>query len=148
MSVYVADANFLLRLVDKPHVHHRVARAALGVLRGRGDEIVLVAQSLFEFYVVATRPGTARGGLGLSPIDALRWMRVFRSLFRLLPENPLFAEWERLISTYGTMGLPAHDARYLAAIAGQKIDFILTFNSADFNRYAPEGITPIDPQNV
>ncbi len=116
MSVYVADSNFVLRLVDKSHPHHSIARAALGTLRGRGDEIVVVAQTLFEFYVVATRPGAARGGLGFTSIEAQRHLRAFGALFRLLPENPLFGEWARLIATYGTMGLPAHDARYIAAI--------------------------------
>jgi predicted nucleic acid-binding protein len=66
----------------------------------------------------------------------------------LLPEVPLFSEWHRLVTTYETQGLTAHDARYLAAIKGQGINHILTFNSSDFNRYAPEGITPIDPANV
>lgn len=146
--VYVADANFLLRLVDKAHPHHKVARAALGILRGRGDEIVIVAQSLFEFYVVATRPSTSRGGFGYTPTEASRRLTTFQALFRLLPEIPLFPQWQRLVTNYGTQGLPAHDARYIAAIAGQRVDHILTFNIADFNRYASEGITPVHPSNV
>ena len=148
MALYVADANFLLRLVERAHPHHPIARTALGTLHQRRDEIVIVAQSLFEFYVVATRPGTARGGLGFTPTEAARQLKAFERLFRFLPEQPLYPTWARLVSTYGTQGLPAHDARYIAAIEGQGVDHILTFNGKDFARYAPEGITPIDPANV
>jgi predicted nucleic acid-binding protein len=76
-TTYVADANFLLRLIDKAHPHHVIARSALGTLRGRGEEIVIVAQSLFEFYVVATRPSTSRGGFGFTPIEAGRRLTAF-----------------------------------------------------------------------
>jgi len=146
--VFVADANFLLRLIDTPHVHHASAQRCLATLRGRGDEIRLVAQSLFEFYAVAARPSTARGGLALTSAEAARWMRAFTTLFPLEPETPLLANWQRVVFTYATPGRDAHDARYVAAMLSLGHTHILTFNTQDFLPFAPEGIVAVDPQTV
>ncbi len=145
---YIADANFVLRLIDKASAHHTIARGSLAKIQGRGDTITLAPQSLFEFYAVATRPKIARGGLGLSPTDAARWMRVFQSLFELLPELPIFAHWERLVATYQTSGAASHDARYVALMLAHGLTHILTFNGSDFTRYTPEGIVVVDPQTI
>lgn len=147
-TAFVADANFLLRLVQPSHAHHGAAARAARVLIGRGDSIVLLTQSLFEVYAVATRPGSARDGLGLSPSDGKALLDGFARTYPLQSEAPIFAEWERLVSTYGTSGKASHDARYVALMLVLGLTHILTFNGGDFIRYAPEGITVVDPQNV
>ena len=42
-------------------------------------------------------------------------------------------------------GVQVHDARLVAAMVSHGVRHILTFNTADFNRYAPEGIIAVDP---
>ncbi|MGI8756112.1 MAG: type II toxin-antitoxin system VapC family toxin [Acidimicrobiales bacterium] len=141
------DANILLRLIEMSHPHHIAARTALKVLRARADRCVVVAQSLNEFWVVATRP-TANNGLGKTPAQAAAWLSFFERQFPILPELPLHAEWKRLVTTYGTRGLPAHDARLVAAMKVHGISHLLTFKGKDFARYQTgENIILVDPQS-
>lgn len=147
-KAYIVDANLLLRIVDTASSHHPIAIRAFRTLRARGDELIVPAQALHEFYVVATRPSSTRGGLGISPQQALRWLRVFHTLLRVLPESPLLAEWEQLLSRTRTVGLNAHDARYIAAMKVAGLSHILTFNGKDFHRYAEEGIVVVDPASI
>ncbi len=50
--------------------------------------------------------------------------------------------------TYGVSGVQVHDARLVAAMISHGATHILTFNTADFARYAPEGIMAVDPATV
>jgi hypothetical protein len=45
-------------------------------------------------------------------------------------------------------GVQVHDARLVAAMKIHRVSHILTFNTDDFVRYAPEGITAVDPATV
>jgi predicted nucleic acid-binding protein len=49
---------------------------------------------------------------------------------------------------YGVSGVQAYDARLVAAMIVHHVMHILTFNTADFARYAPEGIVAVDPTTV
>lgn len=113
-----------------------------------GDQIVIVPQSLYEFYAVATRPNTARDGLGLSPNHCKSLIDSFKKAYTLYAEVPIFYEWERLVTTYQTKGAVSHDTRYVAFMLVHGLTHILTFNTSDFNRYAPEGITAVDPASI
>ena len=50
--------------------------------------------------------------------------------------------------TYGVSGVQVHDARLVAAIISHGATHILTFDTVDFARYAPEGIVAVDPAAV
>jgi predicted nucleic acid-binding protein len=148
--IYLLDANLLLRLVEPTHHHHAPATEAVRLLRAQGVELRTASQSFYEFWTVATRPGTSRGGLGFSPSDASRAVNRFEALFPLLPDVPLYIEWKRLVSMWGVSGKESHDARLVAAMLKGGIHHILTFNGKDFARYAApasqgEGITVVDP---
>jgi hypothetical protein len=66
-----------------------------------------------------------------------------------LPDAPsLYPEWRRLVVAYGVSGVQVHDARLVAAMNASRLTHILTFNTVDFARYAPEGIIAIDPAGV
>jgi len=148
--IYLLDANLLLRLVEPTHHHHASATEAVRLLRAQGVELRTAPQSFYEFWTVATRPGTSRGGLGFSPSDATRAINRFEGLFPPLPDVPLYVEWKRLVSAYGVSGKESHDARLVAAMLTGGISHILTFNGKDFARYAlpapqGEGITVVDP---
>jgi predicted nucleic acid-binding protein len=139
----VLDANILLRAADRAALQHADAEFAVRKLVRRGDEPVLFSQSVYEFWVVATRP-LAVNGLGLSPADADLWLDIFLVRFPLLENKPgTFAEWRQLVTTHSISGKPAHDARYVAAMNTCGITHILTFNVGDFTRFP--GITALDP---
>jgi predicted nucleic acid-binding protein len=142
----VLDSNLMLRSVQPAHPSHTTARQATSALLARGDELCLVPQNFYEFWVVATRP-VAQNGLGLSAASVVAELARFRALFTLLPDVPaILPEWERLVSTHAVIGKQAHDARFVAAMSVHGVDHILTFNVGDFARYP--GITVLDPATV
>ena len=58
-------------------------------------------------------------------------------VFELIPDSPeCYREWEKLAAQYSVRGKQAHDANLVAAMLAHGIEAILTFNQADFVRYA------------
>ena len=141
------DTNVLTRLVQPAHRHHPIAAAAVPLLQQRGQELCIVPQNLYEFWVVATRPVTANGGLGMAPSTARTMLDHFETLFVLRPDTPeVYPRWKALVTTHSTSGKAAHDARLVAAMQAHAVDQILTFNTGDFSRYP--GITALDPASI
>lgn len=145
MNVLV-DANILLRLAEPGHPMYPPAQAAAAVLKGRGDVLCVVPQVLYEFWVVATRPLSANGGLGRTPAAVDREVDVILSGFPLYPDTPaVFPGWRSLVATHAVSGKPAHDARLVAAMQVHGVTHLLTFNGADFARFP---VTALDPAAV
>src|SRR6267142_7094213 len=131
----LVDSGILLRLVNRSDVQHASVRAALRLLRQRGDSLVTAAQNMAEFWNVCTRPASARGGYGLSLAEAAHRLRLLERLFPLLPDTPAaHAIWKHLLVAHGVMGVQVHDARLAALMTAQGVRHILTFNTADFTR--------------
>ena len=146
--VYRVDTNVLLRLVDRRDARHAEVRTAMRGLRADGHDLRAAAQNFAEFWNVATRP-TAQNGFGLSPADADRLLRIAERLFPLVPDAvAAYAHWRRLVVTYSITGVQVHDARLIATMIVYGITRVLTYDTADFARYVPEGIEPVDPANV
>jgi hypothetical protein len=144
--IVVLDANVLLRFADPTAAQHPAAVAALSVLRVQGDSLRTLPQSLYEFWVVATRP-VANNGLGLSVTECEQTLAQIEILFPLLADPPaLFAEWRILVISHACHGKVAHDARYVAALRALGLTHLLSFNVADFARFP--GITVLDPAAV
>lgn len=145
MSVLL-DSNILARLAQHTHPMHATARDAVAALQRGGQALFIVPQNLYEFWVVATRP-VAANGLGFTAPQAAAELARLEALFPLLPETPvILAEWRRLVAAYGVLGKNAHDARLVAAMLAHGLTHLLTFNVADFTRFA--GITILDPSTV
>ncbi len=145
MKVLV-DTNLLARLAQPAHPHHGLAVRSIDALDRLGEDLCVVPQVLYEFWVVATRPVTANG-LGLSVPEALAELAKIRGLFTLLPDGPaLYPEWERLVAVHQVSGKNGHDARLVAAMAVHGVTHLLTFNTADFARFP--GVTGLDPAAV
>jgi predicted nucleic acid-binding protein len=144
MAVLV-DTNVLLRLLQPRNPQAPIAERAVDSLRRRGEILCLASQNLVEFWAVATRQLT-ENGLGLTIEQAAAELNALRLFFTLLPEAPLQAEWERLITNYRVSGKTTHDARLVAAMLVHGMDSILTFNQQDFLRFG--GITVLDPATV
>jgi predicted nucleic acid-binding protein len=140
------DTNILSRMAQPGHIQHQTALDATTALRFQGDVLCLVPQVLYEFWVVAMRPA-AVNGLGLPAAMVAAEPSRLKSIFPLLADTPaVFAEWERLVTTHFITGKSAHDARLVAAMTVHGLTRLLTFNTADFARYA--AVTAVDPAVV
>jgi predicted nucleic acid-binding protein len=140
------DTNMLIRLLNPADAQHAVARQATNRLLLGGDELVLVSQTLYEFWVVATRPAN-QNGYGLSAAAATAELVSLHQQFTILDDTPqVRPEWERLVTTYGVVGKTGHDARFVAAMLVHGLTHILTFNVRHFARFP--GITILEPAAV
>ena len=71
----VVDTNVLLRQLEPELDHHRAAIAATMHLIESGETLYVAAQSIAEFWSVATRPAAQNGlgfGCSLSGIGGCR----------------------------------------------------------------------------
>jgi predicted nucleic acid-binding protein len=137
------DSNILLRLAQPLHPHHPIARNAVATLHDRGALLCMVPQTVYEFWVVATRP-LAANGLELAVSDSQTEVARFKRMFPLLPDQgSLFAEWEQIVYSSQVSGRQAHDARLVAAMRTHGLTELLTFNGSDFRRFP--GVTVLDP---
>jgi predicted nucleic acid-binding protein len=140
------DTNMVARCAQPTHPLCQPATDALTRLRYQGEQLCLVPQNFYEFWVVATRP-TAQNGLGFTIAQAQAEMIRLRSLFTVLDDTPaVFPEWERLVVAHQVSGKNAHDARLVAALRVHGVTQLLTFNKADFQRYP--GVTVVSPQDI
>ncbi|MGE0883237.1 MAG: type II toxin-antitoxin system VapC family toxin [Blastocatellales bacterium] len=145
--IYFADTNILLRFLNRADPNYTATRAAVRILKSRGDGVVTAAQNLAEFWNTLTRPASARSGYGLSTVDAEFRLRYIERHFSLLPDSPLaYAEWRRLVTTSGVSGVQVHDARIAALMKTYQVTHIITLNKRDFLRYS--GIIPLRPQEI
>ena len=140
------DTNVLLRYTKPTDPAHHTVIAAIAALQAAGEDLGVVPQNLYEFWVVATRP-LANNGHGLTVPECQRLTAGIKAAFLFLPDRPtLFDEWEALVAAYHCHGKVAHDARLVAAMRTHGITHLLTFNVGDFARYP--GITVLDPAAV
>jgi predicted nucleic acid-binding protein len=142
MAVLI-DTNVLLRGLQPDNPSLFITLRAIDSLRESGETMSVAVQNIIEFWVVATRP-LRHNGLELGVVRAAREISGFKKLFGVLPETAqILPEWERLVTAYGVSGKNAHDARLVAAMLVNRVDKILTFNTADFTRFRE--IQVLDP---
>jgi predicted nucleic acid-binding protein len=139
----LVDTNVLGRLCHANDPFRKISIDALRHCRRLQDPMVIVPQTLYEFWVTATRP-RAVNGLEMSFDRASRWLQHFQNAFQVLRDPArLFDEWQAIVQSHQTLGKKAHDARLVAAMRLHGVRSILTFNVSDFTRY---DITIVDPQ--
>ena len=142
----LVDTNVVLRVVEPRHPQHGQAVASLRAVRLAGNDLAIVPQVHYEFWVVATRP-VAQNGLGKSTAEAeAELQKLGPPLFRLLrDERAIYGSWRELVTQHDVQGKQAHDARLVAAMQRHGLTHLLTFNQADFQRYS--GIELLDPRS-
>ena len=147
--IYLADTNVMLRLLrGRTDPQYPVVRSAIVKLEANGDEIRTTSQYFIECWNVLTRP-VNRNGFGLTPQKADGLLQVAETTFSLLPaSSATYPQWRRLVAQFGVSGVQVHDAHLVATMLAHNITHILTFNTSDFARYAPEGIVAVDPASV
>lgn len=132
---YLVDTNILIRICDRSSLDHAACRDALVELLRRDEPCHSCAQTLIEFWVVATRPREANG-LGLTSAEARADLIDFQQLLPCLPEPPdLIARWQHLVIGYDVRGRRAYDARLVALMQAHGLTRVLTLNVADFTLY-------------
>ncbi len=143
----LVDTNVLLRIAQPGHPHRQVALDAIESLRVRDAEnFAICPQSLYEMYVVCSRPVSANG-LGMTPQRAHAEIDGVRALFQVLPEtSQVYPTWQGLIAKYAPAGKRAHDARLVALMIEHHIPRLLTFNDVDFAQFVE--IAALNPFDV
>jgi predicted nucleic acid-binding protein len=130
------DTNLLLRAVNNDDPQVKIARRAIKALFRRGEKIVISPQVIYVFWVVATRP-VGGNGLGFTTKGAVSAIKRWTNVMEIADdESGIRSIWFDLVQRYQVSGKPAHDARLVAAMIKHGIDRLLTFNDADFKRYA------------
>lgn len=143
MKVVALDTNVVLRLVHSAAPEHTACQQAVLDLAGQGCRIVVPAQVVIEFWVVATRP-TKVNGLGWSPTTTREKIDQLLALVQVLPDpHDVFRIWLDVVTTLGVSGKRAHDARISATLRANGVRHLLTLNDADFSSF-PD-IAPINP---
>ena len=145
MSTLV-DTNVLLRQLEPEHDHHRAAIAATMHLIESGETLYVAAQSIAEFWSVATRPA-AQNWLGFGVASAASAAAEIERTFEVLlsDEAIVYQHWKRLIVERRVTGRRVFDARLVAVMLAHGVARLLTFNGADF---AGLGVMVIDPHAV
>jgi len=109
------------------------------------EDLYIASQNCIEFWNVATRP-VESNGLGQTIEVADRVLKRFEQVFSRLPEPvEVYDRWRELVVRFGVSGVKVHDARLVALMLANDIFRILTFNSADFQRFGELGIHAVEP---
>jgi predicted nucleic acid-binding protein len=128
----LVDTSVLIEATDEARSAHMVARTFIE----RGARLVLSAQVIREFLVVATRPVSANG-LGMRLADALDNVREFRRIIGLLPEErPILPTLLSLLGDTPCQGKGIHDAHLVATAVAHRVRTIATLNAGDFLAFA------------
>ncbi len=132
----LVDTNVLLRSVQPSHPLCPQATQAVSRLIRRDGGIFYCSQNIAEFWNVATRPSD-KNGLGLSHEEALREVAGIERSLTLLPDVPaIYSAWKRIVDDHRVQGVKVYDARLVAIMSVYLVESVLTFNTADFNRYS------------
>lgn len=147
MLTILVDTGVLLRAFDRSSPVQKTIFRALRKRWNQGDRFVTSHQNIAEFWNVATRPASARGGFGLSVDETLKRVQTIEKLGMVLPfTNACYAVWRQLLVTHSITGVSVHDARIAATMKTHGIAHLLTLNEADFQRYS--GLTVWTPDSI
>jgi predicted nucleic acid-binding protein len=136
----LVDTNVFLDATNESRPHHQAARSLIE----QRENIVISAQIVREYLVVATRP-VAVNGFGMDLPSAMQNMAEFRRIARLLPEEkPILPQFLKLIRQVPVQGKTLHDAFLVATMLVQGVGILITSNAEDFTRFG-QMITIVGP---
>ena len=130
----VVDTNVLVYFSAEASPSHLRARIALEKMRAT-EPIAVTRQILREFLAATTRPQS--WGNALAMADALRSTDEFGRRFAILEDGPLvWSHLKVLASRFAFGGKQVHDTNIVATMLAHGERRLLTFNIADFRRFA------------
>ena len=129
------DTNVLVnaRFIEAPD--HEAARASLESAIEKPEALRISRQILREYLAVVTRPQA--WPVAISRDEALDDLNRFAAAFEVLEDRPVVTD--RLIALCRQTpvgGKQIHDANIVATMLAYGERRLLTFNTADFRRYA------------
>jgi len=129
------DTNVLVYVSRPSAAQHGVAQAALTRLEGEGSALWVSMQVLREYLAAVTRPQLTSPGLPMT--TAIADVRRFQAVFDVAEERPgVLDRLLDLLAAHQTSGRQVHDANIVATMLEHGIRRLLTFNVADFRRFA------------
>jgi predicted nucleic acid-binding protein len=129
------DTNVLVYATRPSAAQHVSAQAALSRLEGEGSSLWVSAQVLREYLAAVTRPQTTAPALPMA--TAITDVRNFRAAFDVAEEHPsVLDRLIDLLAVHRGSGRQVHDANIVATMLENGIRRLLTFNAADFRRFA------------
>ncbi len=135
MSILL-DTSVLVALKGVNADKQLQVQQAIRLLDAKGWQLCIAPQILMEYWSVATRPASARGGLGLTISEANEDVAAFVQRFHLLLETEsLFPTWWGIVRDYDVSGRQVWDARIAALMRQHNVLHLLTFNVGDFRRF-------------
>lgn len=137
-----ADTNTLVYANQELAEFHERAQTRLREIEEEGASVWISRQVLREYLAVVTRPHGR--GAALPMAVAISRVRRFESLFIVAEDGPDVTErLLHLLATFPTAGKQVHDANIVATMLAHGIPRLLTFNTADFRRFA--GLIRLEP---
>lgn len=136
------DTNVIARAAQPSLPEWPMIESSLSDLIIQKATLCIVPQTIYEFWVVATRPAS-HNGFGLAPNDAKSLIDSTLDQFTLLrDERGVFDFWSDLVTVHQVSGKGAHDGRLVAAMQRHSIANLVTFNETDFKRFPINVLTP------
>jgi predicted nucleic acid-binding protein len=131
-----ADTNVLVHASVPGAPDRARARTALAIHADAGERLWISRQILREFMAVVTRPQTS--AQAKTPAEGALAAIALAGEFEILEDGP--AVWDKLVELCGRFafgGRQVHDANIVATMLAHGERRLLTFNAADFRRFAP-----------
>jgi predicted nucleic acid-binding protein len=136
------DTNVLVYANQELAEFHQRAGARLGELDQAGTPPWVSRQILREYLAVVTRQH-GRGAALPTPVAVGR-VRQFEGLFSVAEDGPEVTKaLLDLLARFPTAGRQVHDTNIVATMLAHGIPRLLTFNTADFKRFA--GLIRLEP---
>ena len=140
----LVDTSVVARRTQSGSTQYPAAERSLTCLFMHGVRLYLAEQTLYEFWVVATRP-PGDNGFGYTTNEAAVAIRNLQNAYTILRSESYYDEWYDLVIRYHVSGKAAHDARFVALMLTCGLTYLLTFNINHFVRYSE--IVVINPED-
>lgn len=129
------DTNLLVYATQAGSGHHAAAQTLLHNPELAGIPLWISDQILREFLAAVTRP---QPGIPPMPMTlAVEQAKFFSQRFWIAVDGPdVRAHLLTLLTAYPVAGRQVHDANIVATMLANGITRLLTFNVADFRRFA------------
>ena len=129
------DTNVLVYATQAGSAHHAVAQTLLHTPESAGIPLWISDQILREFLAAVTRPQPNVPPMPMAL--AVEQAKFFSQRFWIAVDGPAVrTQLLALLNTYPTAGRQVHDANIVATMLANGIPHLLTFNVADFRRFA------------
>jgi predicted nucleic acid-binding protein len=129
------DTNVLVYATQASSTQHAVAQTLLHTPEAAGIPPWISDQILREFLAAVTRPQPVLPPMPMAL--AIEQAKFFSQRFWIAVDGPAVrTQLLALLGTYPTAGRQVHDANIVATMLANGITRLLTFNVADFRRFA------------